>query len=122
MVPNKRPSSRDEHHLLYTRKKWSSGSAKVLRRQSYCKVRMPRDLHERLHAEVPGIPVPNGDSVKHALDQIDYLSNFGAISEKDNAEKRLSVLIALFDCVEQPTADALKEQLKIIREYYKTPR
>lgn len=83
---------------------------------------MPRDLHERLHAEVPGVPVPNGDSVKHALDQIDYLSNFGAISEKDNAEKRLSVLIALFDCIEQPTADALKEQLKIIREYYKTPR
>lgn len=122
MVPNKRPSSKDEHHLLYTRKDWSSGSAKVLRRQSYCKVCMPRDLHERLHAEVPDIPVPSENSIKHALDQMDYLAHFRAISEKDNAEKRLSVLIALFDCVEQPTADALRKQLKIIREYYKTPR
>lgn len=122
MVPNKRPSSKDEHHLLYTRKDWSSGSAKVLRRQSYCKVRLPRDLHEKLHAEVPSVPVPGGNSVKHALDQMDYLAHFGAISEKDNVEKRLLVLIALFDCVEQPTADALRKQLKIIREYYKTPR
>lgn len=122
MVPNKRPSSKDEHHLLYTRKDWSSGSAKVLRRQSYCKVLLPRDLHEKLHAEVSSVPVPSENSIKHALDQMDYLARFKAISEKDNAEKRLSVLIALFDCIEQPTADALKKQLKIIREYYKTPR
>ena len=122
VVPGRRPPSTDEHHLLYTRKKWSSGKARVLRRQAYCKIRMPRSLHETIHIEVPDVPVPSGESARQALDQLDYLFLSGAISTRDNAEKRLSVLITLFNCSEQPTIDALKKQLEIVHEFYKAPR
>ena len=45
----------------------------------------------------------------------------GAISDKDPFEKRLIVLIALFECVAQPTADALKKQLDLVREFNTKP-
>lgn len=46
------------------------------------------------------------------------LEQAGAISDDDNIEKRLMVLAALFDCVEQPTADAFRKQQQIAHEFY----
>ena len=34
----------------------------------------------------------------------------------------LLLLIALFDCIEEPTAIALKKQLDIVRDYYNEPQ
>lgn len=52
---------------------------------------------------------------------LEYLEKYGAIGPDDPIEKRLTVLIALFECIEQPTADALKEQLRLVHEFKKAP-
>ena len=79
-------------------------------------------LHDRIHANVETVPVPKSKSIDYALDQLDYLSRFGAIKPSDNIEKRLGVLVALFECIEPETAEALKQQLRIVREFYRAPR
>ena len=65
------------------------------------------------------MPVPKTINAINALAQLRKLEEQGAISEQDSLLKRLKVLIALFDCIEQPTADALKAQLEVAREFYK---
>ncbi len=58
---------------------------------------------------------------REALKHLEYLEKLGAISDKDPFEKRLTVLIALFEYASQPTADALKKQLDLVREFNKKP-
>lgn len=67
------------------------------------------------------IPPPSQDGAKNALWHLQYLEKYGGISPNDPIEKRLMVLIALFECSEQPTCDALKKQLSIVCEYKKGP-
>ena len=67
------------------------------------------------------IPPPSQENAKTALWHLQYLEKYGGISDRDPIEKRLQVLIALFDCSEQPTADALRKQLKIVCELKKAP-
>lgn len=55
------------------------------------------------------------------LEQLGYLEKYGAISESDPVERRLQLLASLFDCIEQPTADAFRKQLQVVREFKKTP-
>lgn len=90
-----------------------------MREFHYCKVYIPKDtLHKRIHAQVPTVPVPKTVNALAALTQLRLLEQAGAISDDDNIEKRLMVLAALFDCVEQPTADAFREQQRIAHEFY----
>ena len=112
----------NKHHMFYVRRQWRIGLARTLRAYSYCVVRIPVPLHERIHAEVPSVPVPSAISIREAIDQLDYLGRFKAVSCHDKIEKRLQVLIALFDCIEPETTEALRKQLKIVREFYNTPR
>lgn len=72
-----------------------------------------------IHSEVSHIPVPRNSSIKSALEQLKLLEQRGGICQEDSIEKRLMVLHALFDCIEPATADALKKQLEIVREYNK---
>ncbi len=53
-----------------------------------------------------------------ALNQLMMLEQSGAISDDDDIEKRLMILAALFDCVEQPTADAFRKQQQVAHEFY----
>ena len=46
------------------------------------------------------------------------LEHYGTLAHYDTMEKRLELLIALFDCVEQPTAEAFRKQLEIASEFY----
>ena len=78
-------------------------------------------IHRYLHVHLACIPPPNGRIVKEVIEQLQMLEYYGAISLDDPIEKRLKVLIAFFDCVEQPTADALKEQLRLVYEFKKSP-
>lgn len=52
-----------------------------------------------------------------AMDQLLMLENYGAIHETDGIEKRLTILIALFDSIEPKTAEGFRRQLEIIHEY-----
>lgn len=75
-------------------------------------------MHKLLHAEVPLVPFPRSINALSALNQLMMLEQSGAISDDDNIEKRLMILAALFDCVEQPTADAFRKQQQVAHEFY----
>ena len=88
----------------------------------YCKVYIPRDtLHREIHAHISGVPVPKYANIKSVMEQLRMLEYYEAIKDTDNIEKRLNVLIALFECSEGPTADALKKQLEIVHRFYEEP-
>ncbi len=112
----------NNHHLLWMRKMWNSGSLRNLREFHYCIVSLPKDtIHKEIHEKVPFVPPPKPSYAKYVLEELKKLDDIGAISDDDKIEKRLGVLICYFDCIEQKTADALWEQLKIVREYNDEP-
>ncbi len=108
----------DRHHLLYQRRHWQKGYLSELRLFWYCIILIQKDpLHRLIHEYVGDVPTPREVSAKEALKQLRLLEKYGAISENDSIEKRLIVLIALFESSDQPTAEALKRQLNIVRKY-----
>ena len=115
-------NSSNSHHLLWQRRKWDRGDLRVLRSHPYCIVEIPANtLHRQIHEHLRQIPPPSQDNAKRVLWHLKYLQDRGGISDRDSLEKRLKVLIALFDCSEQPTADALRKQLEIVCEFNKKP-
>lgn len=113
---------KDRHHIFF-QKRFYGGTLSEFRKYPYCVVLIPKNtLHHQIHSEVPNVPVPKVANAKNALAQLRTLYRYGAISDDDSIERRLVVLIALFECIEQPTADALKRQLDIVRKFYNGPR
>lgn len=113
---------KDLHHIFYQRKNWKGDSIGALRDFYYCKAYIPKDtLHGIIHAEIPTVPVPKPENAAKVLRQLITLEEYSAIGNEDSISKRLRVLIALFDCIEQPTADALKSQLDIVCKFRKEP-
>lgn len=124
MSKSKKPQRRDSdvHHLCFPRKKWSNGYAKAIRNYWYFMVLIPRrTLHANIHKELRSIPCPSGQSAAMAYDHIRLMDKYGALSLDDPIEKRLNLLIGVFDCIEQPTANALRRELEIIRKYEQKP-
>lgn len=114
--PNYR--AKDRHHILYQKRHWNRGGLKILRDYDYCVMYIPRDtLHKQIHEWVFDVPAPAEHYAYEVIRQLQEMEQRGAISDKDPIEKRLKLLIALFDCIEQPTADALRKQLHIVYEY-----
>lgn len=113
-------TSFDKHHIFWIRKEWNKGALSDLRVHPYCVILLHRDtIHTFIHTHLAYIPAPSEFMAKEVIGHLEYLEKYGAISQKDPIEKRLKVLIALFECAEQPTADALKEQLRLVYEFYK---
>lgn len=108
----------DRHHILYQRINWSRGALCILRQYHYCKVYIPRDLHEKIHENVGNITPPSLVNTIDALKQIKDLEMYDSINELDDFEKRLKVLIFVFESVEPKTVECLKKQLEIVRNYY----
>lgn len=112
----------DTHHLFWTSKKWGFGDLASLRRYWYCKISIPRKtLHWHIHENIAIIPTPSDDNAKQVLTVLRQLTIAGAIRDSDKIERRLEVLIALFDENEPKTTDALKRQLEVVREFYDKP-
>lgn len=111
---------KDKHHIFYCRHDYNKGWAKTLRTHWYSTVEVPKDtLHRELHHELERVPVPKALNIQGALFQLNLLEKFGAIHRYDNIERRLMVLMALFDCCEPETYNALKKQYDIVRKFYK---
>lgn len=107
----------DTHHLLWYKREYSKGWAKRIRDHWYCRISIPRDtLHRKIHYEVAHIPVPRVLAIKDALFQLELLERFGGISKNDPIDKRLRVLMALFDCIEPKTYEALKKQYEVCKK------
>lgn len=113
----------DTHHLFFPRKDYKTPSLKALREFPYCKVTLPKKTtHRTVHIILDGVPAPRGVNAAEALNQLKWLTEKGAISLSDPPSKRLEILAALFDCVDQPTADVLRQQADILRfEYVRAP-
>lgn len=110
----------DKHHILYIKEEWNKHGLEELRVHPYCIIKMERNtIHKYIHSHLAYIPVPREYSAKTVLFHLECLEKYGVIGLEDTIEKRLSVLIALFECVEQPTADALREQLELVHEFKK---
>lgn len=114
------PGGCDTHHLCFTRRNWVGRYAKLIRGHPYFKVVIPRQtLHRYIHMSMDAIIPPSEIAAKAAYEQVKLLEQTGALKGTDPLEKRLRVLIALFDCIAQPTADGFREQLRIVRNFYK---
>lgn len=112
----------DNHHLLYQRRHWTGEYTSALRRYWYCIVKIPKDtLHHQIHEFIGDIPKPKECNARDALDQLRALNAYGALKKSDPIELRLAVLASFFDCVDQPTADALRAQKEIVCKINKTP-
>lgn len=110
-------TTNDRHHIFFQRRCYH-GALASLRSYAYCVVAIPKDsLHRQIHEALAAVPTPKLANAREALQELRTLYHFGGISDHDDIEKRLKVLIALFDYIEQPTADALRKQLSIVQEY-----
>ena len=117
----KSPGFKDRHHILWPQHDWNRGYAKELRNHWYMVVPIPMNtLHRKIHHEILHIPVPKGINAKDALFQLEMLERHGALHPYDNIEKRLMVIMALFDCCEPATHAALKQQQDIVRKFYRS--
>ena len=76
-------------------------------------------MHLMIHTHVSNVPTPRPINASEALKQLRLLEKYNAIKEADDIEKRLKVLIALFDEVEPDTTSALRRQLAIVCDYDK---
>lgn len=110
----------DSHHIFFMRVHWNKGLPYELRHHWYGIVEIPkRTVHAKIHSLLWSVPVPSDESILSALEQLRLLEKYGVIRETDNIKKRLIVFIGMFECIEQPTADALKEQLRIVCSFDK---
>lgn len=114
----------DRHHIWFCRHDYNKGWAKKLRTHWYCTVEIPKDtLHRMIHHGMVQVPVPSAIAIQNALQQLQMLEKNGAIHPYDNAERRLYVLMALFECICPDTHAALKKQyLMVCKFYHSNPR
>lgn len=109
----------DCHHLLYQRKYWDTGYAKLLRNHQYFKITIPiASLHSQIHRELFNIPRPKDEHLRRAYLVLNILLECQQISLDDPYEKRLDVLIEVWKDTAPQTAEALKIEREIIRSYY----
>ena len=112
----------DTHHCFFPRKDYVEDPLDLLRSFYYCKIELPKDTtHSEIHKTILNVPPPDNLGAIRALSGLLLLRRQGGIADDDPAEKRLKVLIALFECSNQPTADALQRQLEIVQKYNKKP-
>ena len=112
----------DMHHIFYQRRHYNHGALYELRNYFYCKVIIPKDtVHQAIHEFLGDVPAPSERNTEEAMIHLKILEDYHAIKEEDSIEQRLSILFAIFDCMEQPTADALMKQLEIVRKFKRRP-
>lgn len=113
---------KDTHHIFFQKRKYCGDTLVALRDYWYCRVEIPKNtLHRRVHSLIPNVPVPKITSAKSVLSQLRNLERFEVISEEDTIERRLEVLIALFDPIEPQTTEALRGQLDVVHKFKKAP-
>lgn len=112
----------DCHHILFQARFWKCGYLRQLREYHYCKVQIPKgSLHKSIHMRVQDVPAPQGASARRVLEVLIALEQNGIISNTDNLERRLKVLISLFEGVEPETVKALRDQLDVVCESLDKP-
>lgn len=113
-VSSRRRITRDKHHIFYTRVEYNTGKARLIRYHPYCIVEVPIPMHRAIHACVGSVPVPKRSLIESAVKELDELIYHWKISPYDPIERRLEVLIGIFDKIDLSTAEALRVQLDVV--------
>lgn len=107
------------HHLLFQRRHWEQGFAKILREHPYCGDYIPQTtLHRAIHSKVHDVPTPNGAECKYALDMINKMLEQGVISLTDELDKKARILSSIFAEKCPATASILAWQSEIVSKFY----
>lgn len=111
------------HHLLFQRRHWQNGYAKLLREHPYMGKYIPmHTIHRHIHAKIHDIPCPNGKDCKHAYQALLQLEDEGKIDIRhDSLEKRLDFLIDLWsdpECNCEATVAVLRWQREVVHKFY----
>lgn len=114
------PNHKDYHHILFQRKHWQNGYAKLLREHRYMGKLIPqRTLHRGIHAKIHDIPTPNGAECKAAYLELERRKEEGLIDiENDTVEQRIDFLIEMWEEKCPATVAILKWQKEIVSKFY----
>lgn len=116
----KKRSPYDYHHILYQRKHWQQGWAKILREHPYCGAHIPRNtLHRAIHAKIHDIPTPNGKDCRMAVEVLENWLETGYISYDDPLDKRIEMIAKCFRAKCPATTAMLDWQKDIVAKFYR---
>lgn len=109
----------DCHHLLYQRRYWGSGYARLLRELPFFKVYIPiATLHADIHKALFEIPAPSDKVCKSAfLKVVEFLDQNPDYKDM-HIEERLDLLIDILGEKSPATTEALKVEREIIASFY----
>lgn len=114
--------AKDWHHCLFQKRHWHTGWAKRLREHEYCGSMIPKNtLHRFIHEGVNDVPLADGKSCRIAVEAINNWLEAGYIHLDDPLEQKLLTLITIFNTLEPRTAEVLRKQLHIVRDYKQRP-
>ena len=78
-------------------------------------------LHRFIHDGVNDVPLADGKSCRIAVEAINNWLEAGYIHLDDPLDQKLLTLITIFNTIEPRTAEVLKKQLHIVRDYTQRP-
>lgn len=115
--PNKR--FYDYHHILFQKRHWKCGWAKILREHPYCGAYIPQaTLHREIHSKIHDIPTPNGADCRVAVEAINSWLDAGYISLDDRLDRRIEVLTWCFRAKCPATTAMLDWQKEVVSKFY----
>lgn len=107
------------HHLLFQRKHWQQGYAKILREHSYCGGYIPQaTLHREIHSKAHDVPTPNGSDCRYAITKLNEMLEQGIIDINDRLDRKAQILSSIFSERCPATSAMLLWQSEIISKFY----
>lgn len=107
----------DCHHMLWQKRHWKQGYARLLREHEFFKVMVPQQtLHRLIHSKIHDVPTPNGKDCKRAYYLLVFELREGRLSMDMRPSQRLDFLIGVWqNC--PATCAILKWQQGILRKF-----
>lgn len=108
----------DYHHILYQRKHWQQGWAKILREHPYCGAQIPRNtLHRAIHAKISTIPLPVEGDCKKIFNELCIAEKNQLLSNEDSIGARIDFILERLSPESARCREALQMQKDIVAHY-----
>lgn len=114
------PARTQQTPHFFSKKEWLSSGvwAAKLRQCQWCIVVIDFELHAYVTLNSPPVPIPPDGVIENVLYMLGRLVKHGSLSRETGFERRLEILIYLFEGAAPATAKALRAQLDVVHEYY----
>lgn len=110
----------DYHHILFQKRHWQCGWAKVLREHPYCGAYIPQaTLHREIHSKIHDVPTPNGADCRMAVETLERWLEIGLISLDDRLDVKIGAIAACFRAKCPATTAILDWQKEVVSKFYK---